>query len=305
MNVYVIFDTTDLSEADKNFNFILLNFIKNNTNSKLSVVHLDVDNYFYKCYNNILNKKHNENFLKQVSHLDQYDCIITNSPNKILRKYHKFVLNTSVGIYNRSPFPQYFTLDPFGYYKDSFIYNAYKFSFKYNFNNFTLSTILKNKILTIIEEKNLKFKNKINLFPFHSESLFFKAQNLKENQFEYFKKFYKNNKNVFYTQKPLSTIFNQDVFHTELPYNLPKERFLNINSSYLIPFCKKIHVFHSTLGFQAGLWNVEIESPSLFKNWKNNQSNTIEMLLNLVWFTNKKELIERIHKLNESIYYLS
>lgn len=298
MKIGFFLDLTNLTEAEENYFYYILSFLKSKSNGKFIYgERFDCVNYLTKCLDkNFDTSSLNKYFNEIIPKLQDFDCIITNSPNPLLRKNHPLVLNLFVGIYNRPPFPQYFTIDPLGYYERSLIYNATDYNIPIINSNLPLST----KLISTVEKLLHKEKDNlfdVNLFPFQTETEAYKRQNLSKSQIEYFWSFFKNNKNVFYTKKPDDYVFNKKVVNEEGPKNLQTSCFLNYNSSYIIPKCTKIFTFHSTLGFQAALHNKTIESPSFFNKWKGDQRDTIEMLLNLVWFSTVDEFFERLYNI--------
>lgn len=248
------------------------------------------DNYYIDCFNQSIYHKFQAKFKNLLSFHESYDLVITNSPNDLIREIFPFVLNLSIGIYSRPPFSYYFQLDPWGMFWKSYTYNSPRFGLE----NFDLAEKFKNKL-------NLeKIHDNIFLFPFNSEYWPLQIQKLPKSQIEYYQEIKNKFGNVHWTKKPNFSLHGTDhsfdyEYLKTLPYNLQ----LHEDSSLLIPSCKKIWTTHSTLGFQAALFGVEIISPSCFYYWKGNQVGTIGHLLETVWFDKIKEMPERIEKLKE------
>jgi hypothetical protein len=291
MRVLLLLDPGDRSKETQSFYIQLFSIISNWITTKYFYSDLKYEgNYYEDVFNNTINENYQDSFKKELESYGNFDLVITNSPNPIVREVFDYVLNLSIGIYSRPPFPIYYQLDPWGILWKSFTYNAPRF----NLSNHKNSERLKKKI-NFIEQKN-----KINLFPFNSEYWFLKIQGLKKTQAEYFQEFDKTNDSVYWTSKPSFSVFNDThEFNYDYLQLLPKNKKIEKNSSLLIPNCKKIWATHSTLGFQAALWNVEIESPSCFYYWKGNQSGTIGALLDIVWFNDKYSFYDRIEKLKQ------
>jgi hypothetical protein len=289
MKVLLLLDPGDRNDQTRNFYIQLFSKISNWINSKFFYSDLEYEgDYYIDVFNNTINENYQKQFKKELESYGNFDLIITNSPNPIVREVFEYVLNLSIGIYSRPPFPIYYQLDPWGLLWKSFTYNAPRF----NLCNYENSEKLKQKINFI------ETKEKINLFPFNSEYWFLKVQKLKKSQVEYFYEFDKNFETVFWTQKPSFNFLNdKHEFNYDYLQILPKNKKIEQNSSFIIPSCNKIWATHSTLGFQAALWNVEIVSPSCFYYWKGNQSGTIGALLDLVWFNDKYSFYDRIEKL--------
>jgi hypothetical protein len=291
MRVLLLLDPGDRSKETQSFYIQLFSIISNWITTKYYYSDLKYEgNYYEDVFNNTINENYQDSFKKELESYGNFDLVITNSPNPIVREVFDYVLNLSIGIYSRPPFPIYYQLDPWGILWKSFTYNAPRF----NLSNHKNSEILKHKINFI------QSKEQINLFPFNSEYWFLKIQGLKKTQAEYFQEFDKTNDSVYWTSKPSFSVFNDThEFNYDYLQLLPKNKKIEKNSSLLIPNCKKIWATHSTLGFQAALWNVEIESPSCFYYWKGNQSGTIGALLDIVWFNDKYSFYDRIEKLKQ------
>jgi hypothetical protein len=291
MRVLLLLDPGDKSKETQSFYIQLFSIISNWITTKYYYSDLKYKgNYYEDVFNNTINENYQDSFKKELESYGNFDLVITNSPNPIVREVFDYVLNLSIGIYSRPPFPIYYQLDPWGILWKSFTYNAPRF----NLSNHKNSEILKHKINFI------QSKEQINLFPFNSEYWFLKIQGLKKTQAEYFQEFDKTNDSVYWTSKPSFSVFNDThEFNYDYLQLLPKNKKIEKNSSLLIPNCKKIWATHSTLGFQAALWNVEIESPSCFYYWKGNQSGTIGALLDIVWFNDKYSFYDRIEKLKQ------
>lgn len=248
-----------------------------------------VNEYYSDCFNNNLDENYNKKFKKELSFYESYELIITNSGNYIIREIFDFVINVTIGIYSRPPFNYSIQLDPWGMFWKSYTYNAPRLNIKKNYD------------LAFEFRKNLNLENQIkefSLFAFNSEYWPLKIQNLPKTQVEYFYNFYKENSNVIWTKKPnvISFGINHN-FDYEYFKNMPKENLVSMDSSLLIPKCKKIWVTHSSLGFQGALFGVEIESPSCFYYWKNEQIGTIGHLLETVWLSDFSKIENRIDKL--------
>ena len=291
MKVLLLLDPGDKSKETQNFYIQTFSIISNWITTKYFYSDLEYKgNYYEDVFNNTVNKDYQNSFKKELESYGNFDLVITNSPNSIVREVFDYVLNLSIGIYSRPPFPIYYQLDPWGILWKSFTYNAPRF----NLSNHKNSEKLKEKI-NFVEQKN-----KINLFPFNSEYWFLKIQGLKKTQAEYFQEFDKTNNGVYWTSKPsFNAVGSNHEFNYDYLQLLPKNKKIEKNSSLLIPNCKKIWATHSTLGFQAALWNVEIESPSCFYYWKGNQSGTVGALLDIVWFNDKYSFYDRIEKLKQ------
>lgn len=296
MKTLFLIDPADKSTETITFYLNLFNNIKKYISGKFFYSNLeyskDKDNYYLDCFNNTVDEKFNIEFKLELLEYKNYDLVFTNSCNDIVRDIFDFVINVSPGIYSRPPFPFFIQLDPWGLYWKSFTFNAPRFNLK-NYDS-ALSFI-----------KKLKFSNnkkKYSLFPFNSEYWPLKIQNLSKTQIEYFYNFESTNENVIWTKKPNITSFSIDHnFDYDYFKLLNTHNLFSVDSSLIIPECKKIWVSHSTLGFQAALLGVSIDSPSCFYYWKNEQIGTIGYLLETVWVNDIKEIPSRLEKLKIKI----
>ena len=254
--------------------------------------------YFFDCFQNNVDLNFQKEFVNNLPQAESFDVVITNSCNPIVRKVYDYVLNLSIGIFGSKPsFPISYSLDPWGLYWRSFTYNA-PLIIKPNYES---AEQFKKKIAKYyIDSDQIKLSN-INLFPFNSERLPFHIQNLKKSQIQLFYEFNdRHNQNAYWTQKPSVSCLNmKHTFDYDYLKDLPQERKINIDSAQLIPKCKNIWASHSTLGFQAALHGVEIESPSCFYYWKGDQVGTVGSLLNHVFFHDKSSFLDRIEKLKK------
>jgi len=307
MKTLLLFDT-NANEVPKHIPNNTLDFyvkVFNNISSflngcKIYELELDYngDDYYYDCFTNNIDQEFQTKFINHLPLNDSFDLVITNSCNPIVRKIFPYVLNLSMGIFgSRPPYPISYNLDPWGQFCQSLTYNAPLI------NNIKSDVENSKRFLRKIRHHYpvlTQYKD-INLFPFNSESHPYHIQKLKKSQIDYFKDFeYKNNGKVRWTKKPKVNILNKTFeFDYEYLQELPQEKKIDINSSFLIPYCKKIWASHSTLGFQAALHNVEIDSPSCFYYWKGDRQGTIGALLDLVWFYDIGSFYDRIEKLKE------
>lgn len=231
---------------------------------------------------------------KLTAALHKIDCVLTNSINPAVRAAHDFVLNIGVGIYSRPPMPQYFSVDPLGLYQDSLAYQAPWFEFRRP--DKIKSGALKQKVADLVAVPD-QYQG-IALFPWHSDTKVLRSF-LSQEQFTYFQQFDHDNHNVYWTQKPPTQVWSQPVESSVPDPRLPSHRYIPVDTAMLVPGCEKIHVFHSTLGFQAALWGKPIESPGLFGHWHGDQTDTIEALLDLTWFSNRDEFFSVLNNLSK------
>lgn len=258
----------------------------------------DDGEYYYDCFNDNITKEFQEKFINDLPLNESFDLVITNSCNPIIRDIFPFVLNISVGLFgSRPPYPSSLGLDPWGLFWKSLTYNAP--IIKSINSDMTNAQNFLRKIKDYYQDTS--GYNNINLFPFNSERHPYHVHMLKKTQVEYFKEFSLKNQNVYWTSKPNVIAgfgINQE-FDYKYIQNLPQENRINLDSSFLIPNCNKVWATHSTLGFQAALHGVSIDSPASFYYWKGNQQGKIGALLNLVWFHDKMSFHDRIEKLYE------
>ena len=254
--------------------------------------------YFLDCFQNNVDSNFQETFVNDLPQSDSFNVVITNSCNPIVREVYDYVLNLSIGIFGSKPsFPTSYSLDPWGMYWKSLTYNA-PLVLKPNYES---AERFKKKIADHYIYSDQNDYSDINLFPFNSERLPFHIQDLKKTQVQLFNEFdERHDHNAYWTQKP--NVLCLDVEHTfDYDYldDLPQKRKINIDSAQLIPQCKSIWASHSTLGFQAALHRVEIESPSCFYYWKGDQFGTVGALLDHAFFYDRRSFLDRIEKLKE------
>jgi len=254
--------------------------------------------YFLDCFRNNIDSNFQKAFIDDLPQSDSFDVVITNSCNPIIREVYDYVLNLSIGVFGSKPsFPTSYSLDPWGMYWKSLTYNAPLIMEP----NYDCAGRFKKKIADYYSfSKNSNYSN-INLFPFNSERLPLHIQDLKKSQVQLFNQFnYRYNQDVHWSQKPnVRCIDVEHTFDYDYLKDLPQDRKINIDSAQLIPQCENIWATHSTLGFQAALHEVNIESPSCFFYWKGEQVGTAGALIDNVFFYDKKSFINRIEKLKQ------
>ena len=292
MKTLLLLDPGDRSVETKNFYLTVFNTISNYTRVKYFYSDLEyLGDYYIDCYNNEVDEQYQRQFAEELSNYQDYDLVITNSPNQIVREVFDYVLNLTIGIYSRPPFKLQLQLDPWGIFGKSLTFNAPKYvepnhDIAFQFRN-------ENQHHMVDQYKG------ISLFPFNSHYWPSKVF-LYKSYFEYYKEFEQKYSNTCYTKKPS---FNVDGLGHTFDYDyfdlLPEDKCIDIDSSLIVPNCDNIWVSHSTLGFQAALWGVNIDSPSLFKDWTGDQVGTAGGLLDLVWFTDKHSFHDRVEKLKD------
>jgi len=292
MKTLLLLDPGDRTANTKNFYLTLFNNIRNYTKVKYFYSDLEYDgDYYIDCYYNQINEDYQKQFADELSNYGHYDLVITNSPNPIVREIFDYVLNLTIGIYSRPPFKLHLQLDPWGIFDKSLTLNAPKYiepnhdtAFKFRKEN---------------QEHLIDSYRGISLFPFNSHYWPSKVYLYKDFT-EYYQEFFKKYDNVFYTKKPtFNSMGVTESFEYTYFDELSQNRLIEMDSSLLVPNCKNIWVSHSTLGFQAALWGVNIDSPTLFKDWKGDQVGTAGALLDLVWYTGKQSFFDRVEKLKD------
>jgi len=304
MKVLILFDKNanevQRSEESRTIEFysrLFMNISQFLPSVKVHHVELDYNGeYYLDCFNNSIDSNFQESFVNDLPKHDSYDVVITNSCNPVVRYLYPYVLNLTIGIFGSKPsFPVSYSLDPWGLYWKSLTYNA-PLVLESNYEN---AERFKKKVQPYYED--LLYKQKLNLFPFNSERLPLHIQKLEKIQIDYFEEFEeKHHGDVFWTQKP--NVQCVDIHHTfDYDYlkNLPQSKKIEKDSAQLIPYCRSVWASHSTLGFQAALHNVEIDSPSCFYYWKGNQAGTVGSLLDHVFFYDRHSFLNRIDKLKE------
>jgi len=292
MKTLLLLDPGDRTHNTKNFYLTLFNNIRNYTKVKYFYSDLEYDgDYYIDCYHNRIDKNYQKQFADELSSYENYDLVITNSPNPIVREIFDYVLNLTIGIYSRPPFKLQLQLDPWGIFDKSLTFNAPKHIKPDHDTAFEFRKENKDNLIDNYQG--------ISLFPFNSHYWPSKVY-LYKTFIEYYYEFLESNTNVYWTKKPtFNSMGITESFEYEYFNNLPRDRLINMDSSLLVPNCKKIWAYHSTLGFQAALWGAEIQSPSLFKDWKGDQVGTAGALLDLVWYTDKLTFFDRVEKLKD------
>jgi len=292
MKTLLLLDPGDRTAETKNFYLTVFNNISNYTKVKYFYSDLEYDgDYYIDCYNNQVDQQYQKQFAEQLSDYQDYDLVITNSPNQIVREVFDYVLNLTIGIYSRPPFKLQLQLDPWGIFGKSLTFNAPK----YVEPNHDIAFQFRNENQHHIVDQY----REISLFPFNSHYWPSKVF-LYKSFIEYYEEFFENNSNVYWTKKPTFNVMGiTQSFEYDYFSGLPQDRLINMDSSLMLPNCKKIWAYHSTLGFQAALWGVDIDSPSLFKGWTGDQVGTAGALLDLVWYTDKQSFFDRVEKLKD------
>lgn len=246
--------------------------------------------YEVACWRAQVDEEYQQAFRQELEAVASIDVVITNSPNPLVRMIFPCVMNLGVGLYSRgNGFPVSYSLDPWGLYQRSLIFNAPMLGLQDHDQAMRYRHGIQNQPWVIHDRP---------VFAFNSEYWPWQIQDLALDQVQYFWDFYSRYPDLVWTSKPG---YHNGVHRHDFDYDylrdLPSEQRTWSDTSLLIRHARCVWASHSTLGLQAALWGVPIESPSLFRSWTGDQVGTIGALLGLTWFHDLGEFMDRLERL--------